>query len=124
MPTSEWKVNGRDIGWAEMVAVELAARYLDQAGTRNADILVRGDNMGVVGAFERGRSRNYQVNDSIRRTEVVCMACNIRIKLQYVNTKENRADEVSRGTPSPRLLPLRTSFSLPPELSPFLASHA
>ena len=80
--------------------------------------------MGVVGAFERGRSRNYQVNDSIRRTEVVCMACNIRIKLQYVNTKENRADEVSRGTPGPRLLPLVIAFPLPPELSPFLVSHA
>ena len=124
VPTSEWKTNGRDIGWAEMIAVELATRYLDQIGTENSDILVRGDNMGVVGAFERGRSRNYQVNESIRRTEVVCMSRNIRITLQYVNTKENRADEVSRGAPSPRLLPLNIAFSLPPELSPFLVSHA
>ncbi len=120
----EWKRDGRDIGWAEMVAMELATRYLEQCGVQDAEVVVRGDNMGVIGAMERGRSRNFQVNNSIRRTEVICMAHNILIRPRYVNTKDNRADPVSRGIPDPRLRPISIEFELPPELSPFLVLNA
>ncbi len=121
---SVWKRNSRDIGWAEMVAMELATLYLEQTGVHDAEVLVRGDNTGVIGAIQRGRSRNFQVNESIRRTEVVCMARNILLKPAYVNTKDNRADPVSRGIPDARLRPLSISFALPPELSPFLVLNA
>ncbi|GBE86646.1 hypothetical protein SCP_0905260 [Sparassis crispa] len=90
-----WKCNGRDIGWAEMVAVELAVRTIECLGQQNAHILIRGDNKGVEGAFARGRSRNFQVNSSIRRTEVIAMALNILFTVQYVNTKDNLADPMS-----------------------------
>ena len=122
--TSVWKRDGRDIGWAEMVAMELAARLLEQEGARDTEIILRGDNMGVIGAMERGRSRNFQVNDSIRRTEVICMASNILLRPRYVNTKCNRADPVSRGIPDARLSRIEIRFALPPELSPFLVLDA
>ncbi len=120
----ERKASGRDIGWAEMLAVELTVRYLDQAGLQDADILVRGDNQGVIGAVERGRSRSFQTNESLRRMEVICMATNMCIKMQYVNTEDNRADSVSRGAAEARLPCLPITFELPPELQPHLRFHA
>ena len=124
VPLSEWKREGRDIGWAEMVAVELVVRHLEQLGMENADILVRSDNSGIIGAFQRGRSRNFQVNNSIRRTEAICMAMNLWITLQYVTSANNRADPVSRGIPDARLASLPIKFELPCELSPFLVLDA
>ncbi|OBZ72642.1 hypothetical protein A0H81_07918 [Grifola frondosa] len=123
LPLAEWKACGRDIGWAEMVAVELAIRYVEELGHTNADILIRGDNEGVVGAFTRGRSRNFQVNDSIRRAGVIGMSLNLSFKLTYVNTKVNKADPVSRGEPDPSMTRLPPLTTLPPELIPFIV-HA
>ncbi len=118
-----WNTEGRDIGWAEMVAIELVVRRLEELGISDADVLVRSDNQGVVGGFRRGRSRNYQVNLSIRRTEIICISRNLRIKLEYVNTKVNQADAVSRGTPLPEMARFRSDFVLPEELAAFLV-HA
>ena len=61
---SGWTGESRDIGWAEMIAVELAIYHCEAQGYRDADILIRSDNAGVIGAFARGRSRNTAVNDS------------------------------------------------------------
>lgn len=115
----DWKGGWRDIGWAEMIAVELAALVLDHLGVSNGDLIIRSDNAGVVGAFNRGRSRNFEVNLSIRRTTVINAATNVHLLLQYVNTKDNIADPISRGcfNPDQRRLPLIT---LPSELLPFL----
>ncbi|GBE83386.1 hypothetical protein SCP_0504340 [Sparassis crispa] len=115
-----WKGDGRDIGWAEMVAVELAVRTIEALGHRDATILVHGDNKGVEGAFARGRSRNHQVNTSIRRTEVIAMSLNILFIIRYVNTKDNLADSVSRGDPNPSMSHRQLSFQLPAELAAFL----
>lgn len=123
-PLEEWKREGRDIGWAEMVAIELAVRFLEQSRMENADVLVHSDNSGVIGAFERGRSRNFQVNNSIRRTEAICRAANLWIRLQYVASLNNRADPVSRGVLDARLDPLPINFELPSELAPFLVLDA
>ena len=58
----EWKSDGREIGWAEMVAVELAVRTLVTARFTNCHIRVQSDNQGVVGALKAGRSRGTQQN--------------------------------------------------------------
>ncbi|CDO75102.1 hypothetical protein BN946_scf185010.g27 [Trametes cinnabarina] len=120
VPYEIWHADARDIGWAEMVAIELALRSLDQNGLRNANVLLRSDNEGVVHAFKRGRSRNFQVNLSIRRTEALCMARNIVVQPVYVNTKINRADPVSRGSPGPGLVRAKAVFELSQELKPYL----
>ncbi len=108
-----------------MIAIELVVRRLEEIGVENTDVLVRSDNQGVVGAFMRGRSRNYQVNLSIRRTEIMCISKNLRIHLEieYVNTKVNPADAVSRGTPLPGMPRFRSDFMLLQELNSFLV-HA
>ncbi|GLB38818.1 hypothetical protein LshimejAT787_0506830 [Lyophyllum shimeji] len=64
-----WRGPGRDIGWLEGVAVELAILAARAIGIRDADILIRSDNEGVIGAFRKGRCSNFMTNLSIRRSE-------------------------------------------------------
>lgn len=123
VPLTVWHTQGCNIGWAKMVAIELLLRRLEELGWENADLLLRSDNEGVIKAFRRGRSRNWQVNLSICRTESLCMAHNIVTQPKYVNTKVNRADPVSRSMPGPMLMRFKSSFALPEELSKFLV-HA
>ncbi|KAL1942665.1 hypothetical protein VTO73DRAFT_4905 [Trametes versicolor] len=124
VPYEVWHAESRDIGWAEMVAIELVLRCLEERRWENADVLIRSDNEGVIKAFRRGRSRNYQVNLSIRRTEMLCVDKNIAIYPEYVNTKVNRADPVSRGIPDASLIRFKSTFELPLELQPFLAHNS
>jgi len=49
-----WRADGRDIGWAESVALELAALWMVHTGFHDAVVTVRGDNMGVIGAYTKG----------------------------------------------------------------------
>jgi hypothetical protein len=66
-----WRGPSRDIGWLEGVAVELAILATRAMGIRNADILIRSDNEGVIGAFSKGRCSNFMTNLSIRRSDEV-----------------------------------------------------
>ena len=117
---SGWTGHGRDIGWAEMIAVELAARYLESVGHSNCNLLIRSDNQGVVLSYTRGRSRNLQVNDAIARVGVIAMAANIQFILQYVPTDENKADPLSRGHLGQADQRLPATFDLPEVLVPYL----
>lgn len=92
-----WKGQGRDIGWLEAIAVELAVLTLFNLGWKNAAVLIRSDNQGVIGAFRSGRSRNFQVNLCIRRVETIAMASNVAHTFIYVESAKNKADAVSRG---------------------------
>ena len=58
-------MGSRDIGWAKAIALELAMLWLEQEGFTDMEILIWGDNTGVIGAFNRGRSHNIPRNDSI-----------------------------------------------------------
>jgi hypothetical protein len=57
-----WNTEGRDIGWGEMVVVELAIRTLIAGKHSNCDIIVHSDNKGIVGALAAGWSRGTQQN--------------------------------------------------------------
>ncbi len=61
-----WKSDGRDIGWAEMVVIELGLRTLIAKGLKDCHIVIRSDNQGVVGALLAGYSRNTQQNAILR----------------------------------------------------------
>jgi hypothetical protein len=113
---------GHDIGWLETIAVEFAIRVSHQFGLANTDILIRGDNEGVIGAFNKGRCSNLASNMSIRRSERILKTANLSISLIYVNTSINLADPISRNIlPSPlQRIPFR--IPIPTELSPFLAN--
>jgi hypothetical protein len=116
-----WKGPGRDIGWLEGIAVELAILATRAMGVRDADILIRSNNEGVIGAFSKGQCSNFMTNLSIRRSDEVCNKAGISLTLIYVNTINNLADPISRGfLPSAsELFPL--PIPIPPVLFPFFA---
>jgi hypothetical protein len=57
-----WKKHGRDIGWAEMVAIELGLLTAVACGWTNTHFIVKSDNTGVIGALAAGKSKNTEQN--------------------------------------------------------------
>lgn len=106
----------RGIGWLETVAVELVIYVIQGMGHSNCRILIHSDNMGVIGAMSKGRSPNYHINLSIRRTFSVLFPAIIAPSLEYVESALNLADPISRGI-LPRLGQLPLNFILPKVLS-------
>lgn len=52
-----WDTNGRDIGWAESIAVELATLWVTEQQHFDAEITIHGDNTSVIAnAYKKGRS--------------------------------------------------------------------
>jgi len=118
-----WKADGRDIGWAEAIALEMAILWLIHKGYSDWKITIHGDNTGVIGAYEKGHSRNIPRNDSLRRISSCIIPNNIVIAPVYVKSAMNKADPISRGILGLPHLRFRDSIQLPVELIPFIA-HA
>ncbi len=118
-----WSGPYRNIRWLEGVAVELVVYVLVERGFRDCCILVRSDNKGVIAAFRHGRSRNVEVNLSIRRAIALMWVNNISFKLEYVHSAENPADPISRGNLGPRNANLRCRFNMLSELADISAMH-
>lgn len=119
--TPAWKGPSRDIGWLEGVALELLIYALEEKGLHDMHILVHSDNQGVIGAFDKGRSRNHEINLSIRRSASVLSALNLSLSLAYIESEKNPADPISRGINGPPADRLFTTFALPEELTPFFS---
>jgi hypothetical protein len=111
---------GRDIGWAEMVAIEIALSIVISYGTRNSTVTFHSDNQGVIGALRAGRSRNDQQNLVLQRIIEAQHSHNIQIVIQYVSTDLNHADGPSRGIAPPELLAFDTSVTLDNALARFV----
>jgi hypothetical protein len=122
-----WKCNDWDIGWAEMVVVELAIRTLVSAGFNNCHVILHSDNMGVVGALRSGSSCNSQQNAILRKIVALFQLHSIWITTQWVASKDNPTDLPSRGLLPPRssLLPYPPSipFHLKSFVEPSLTFH-
>ena len=115
---SDWQAEGREIGWAEMVAVELATRTLITAKFKNCHIVVRSDNQGVVGALKAGRSRGTHQNLILREIVKLLQDNELWISTTWVSTLENPADAPSRG-----VFPGKDSlFPYPPKIPFHLSS--
>jgi hypothetical protein len=116
-----WKSEGREIGWAEMVAVELAYLTLVAAGFSNCHVILRSDNQGVVGALKNDASRNSQQNTILRRIISYTQTHAIWLTTKWIPSEENVADGPSRGVfpTSPRY---PCTPRLPFKLKPFLSS--
>jgi hypothetical protein len=108
------------IGWLEAVAVELALHVLVARGVHSSHILIYSDNQGVIGAWNRGRGRNPEINLSIRRAELLAHEHAIALSFNFVDSEDNLADPISRGILGPVEQHLASSFPLPVDLRPFL----
>ncbi len=97
-----WKTEGREIGWAEMVAIDLTIQTLIAKGLRNCHLIIRSDNQGVVGALKAGYSRGQAQNQILHHIIGLMQEFNIWITTTWISTKENLTDEPSRGIFRPR----------------------
>lgn len=111
-----WNSEGRDIGWAEMVAIDLGLRALVHSGLRNVHLHFHSDNQGVVGALKAGRSRSLAQNDILRRLSSFALDHDIWLSVDWVKSADNVSDGISRGA-----FPQSAArFRFPPPLPSYL----
>jgi hypothetical protein len=82
-------------------------------------LLIHSDNQGTIGAMAKGRSPNFHINLSVRRTYTTLSSTLIVPIIVYIPSADNPADPISRGEAGLPSLRLQTSFMLPEELRPF-----
>ena len=61
-----WDTDRKDIGWAEVVGLELLVTILTSFQPLEQMFRIYGDNTGVVEGWKRGRSRNHNTNQVFR----------------------------------------------------------
>ena len=117
-----WDCNGRDIGWAETIALELAVLWLTQSGWHDCSLKIHCDNTSIIAYFWKGHSRNPSRNDSLARSTSCLTASNISICPTYVQSSLNRANPFSRGLSGDEGCCVIPNIVLPIELSRFIES--
>lgn len=113
----------RSIGWAEMVAVELAILLLCSIHPRKSHFLIHSDNQGVIGAVDSSFSRGATQNASLSRLSSTLLNHDSFISTTYIRSNSNPADPVSRGILPPIASRLQTKLKLDPDLLPYLVRH-
>ena len=117
-----WNIDGRDIGWAEAVGMELLIRFILTRIPRGTRFKVYGDNRGVVEGWWSGRSRNPQTNDVFKRIHLLLRIHGGAVFTRYIPSASNPADGPSRGI-FPSFDKFIPSIILPPELEPLVFPH-
>jgi len=111
---------GCDIGWGKAIVIELAILCANTLGLQDTHLLIHSDNKGIIGAFRRGRSCNFMVNQCIQHTNIVSMSCNLSFSYEYVQSEVNLANPISCGVGVLGSSPIPVGIPLPGTLSPFL----
>jgi hypothetical protein len=115
-----WNKNGRNIGWAEMVAIELGLRFAVHRGFSNTHFTIKSDNQGVIHAIEGGKSRSPEQNSVLQRITLLLSQHKLWVSSLYVPSLDNLADPPSRGLAALDRSRADTTFSLPPILQSLL----
>jgi hypothetical protein len=116
-----WHSDGRDIGWAEMVAVELALHSVIAAQYHSVHLIIRSDNQGVVGASHAGKSHNNASNLILCKITDLFLENDLWITITWIPTSHNLADGPSCGVfPSAQNL-FWSAPRIPLHLSQFVA---
>jgi hypothetical protein len=115
-----WDRDGRNIGWAEIVAIELGLLFAIHRGYSETHFLIKSDNQGVIHAIEGGKSRSPEQNVVLQRITLLLSHYKLWISSSYVQSLDNLADLPSRGLPSPGRSRSFSTFILPITLQPFL----
>src|SRR5882724_4920134 len=79
-----WRSINCDISWPETIAMELAVLWVLAAGIHDVKVVIHGDNMGVLGTLNKGRSRNAASNLSICWMALAMALANILVDPVYV----------------------------------------
>ncbi|CAD6954089.1 unnamed protein product [Tilletia caries] len=111
---TDWRShgNGRDIQFAEALAIEVGLLHVFATGLRSAALIVYTDNTGVQFGVPRGRMRNEAATIVIERIHDLQVRHDVVVHTRRVASADNPADEPSRPFPQsyfPLALP-RSSF--------------
>jgi len=112
-----WRSKGRDMQWAELVAVEMGVRTMIAAGLSSTHVRLRSDNQAVVKALANGSIGGKQEAPVLRRILDMCQEHGIVLVPVWVATKFNPADALSRGTFPCRAFHVNVPVSIPEELA-------
>jgi hypothetical protein len=110
----------RRIGWAEMVALECGIRQFIHQGAYNMHLIIKSDNMGVIGALQGGKSRNSEQNIVLQRITTLLRIHSLWVSTIYTPSAQNLADPPSRGIPLTDLTRVVDTFLVPDCLIPIL----
>jgi hypothetical protein len=115
-----WKVNGCNIGWAEMLAIELGLRLALAHGFWDTHFLIHSDNMGVIGVLKARHLRHLEQNRVLQCIVVLMRTNSLWVALLYVTSAMNLSDCPSRGLPTSDHPRSSTLVPIPHCLAPFL----
>ncbi|KAJ3819609.1 hypothetical protein F5880DRAFT_1489384 [Lentinula raphanica] len=109
-----------------MVAVEMCIRTLVASHMSNVRVVIRSDNMGVVGALKKQCSRGPEQNHILGKIIGLMQTHTIWVDCIWISTHDNPADGPSRGIFPPKkklyhhppAIPLHLKHLLYPSVSP------
>ena len=107
-----WDTNGRNIGWAEIVAIELGLLFAIHRGYSDVHFLIKSDNQGVIHAIEGGKSRSPEQNTVLQHITLLLSNHKFWISSLYVPSLDNLADPPSRGLPAPNRSRASSTFQI------------
>jgi len=120
LETSQWLVAGRDIGWAEAVAIEIAVMWLTTSRLHDSSIKINCNNTSVINSFWKGRSHNLERNQSLICITSNLMVFKLNINLCYLPSAQNKDDSLSRSATGSDGLRLVPHVPIPEPLCPLL----
>jgi hypothetical protein len=115
-----WKSDGQNIGWLEMVAVELALHAIIGTGFKDVHLVFQSDNSGIVGAFKNGSSRNAPQNSIFRHIIHLFHDHNLWVTTAWIPSEDNPSDGPSCGIFPPLQHLFASLLKLPAYLSTIL----
>ncbi|KAE8217493.1 hypothetical protein CF319_g8429 [Tilletia indica] len=80
-----WDRDGRGIGWAEAVALELGLLAVLDMGGQDSLVDFRSDNQGVLSSYKLGHSRGRQINSVMKRIVAVERDEQIRLDIKLLH---------------------------------------
>ena len=107
-----WDRDGQNIGWAEMVAIELGLMFSVHQEHSDIHFIIKSDNQGVIHAISGGKSRSPEQNLVLQRITTLLSHHKIWISSSYVPSLDNLADLPSRGLPVPGYSRASSSFTV------------
>ena len=113
-----WNKDGRNIGWAEIIAIELSLLFAIHKGHPGSHFLIKSDNHGVIQAIEGGKLRSPSQNAVLQHITTLLTQHKMWISSLYIPSLDNLADPPSRGLPATGRS-RATSFYLPSHLLSF-----